>query len=221
MAIASLAWVPVPHFSHFNQETPEKHLPRDSSRVEGYNWNMSTIEQSITTASQLFETPSLGRCELIRGEFVEMSPTGFEHGRLAAEIAGVLRDFVKPRNLGVVTGAETGFVLERNPDTVRAPDVGFIRTERLPSKKMRGFFDGPPDLAVEILSPSDRASEVVAKVHDWLHAGCRSVWVVDPETESITVHESKDRIYELAQSDILTGGEVLPEFSMPVQQIFE
>ena len=181
---------------------------------------MSTIEQTITTAAQLLQTPGLGRCELVRGELIEMSPTGYEHGRLAAEIAGILRDFVKPRRLGAIAGAETGFYIERNPATVRAPDVGFIRSDRLPSKKLRSFFEGPPDLAVEILSPSDRASEVIAKVQDWLHAGCKVVWVVDPVTETIPVHESKDRIFELTKSDSLSGGEILPGFSLSVRDIF-
>ncbi len=147
---------------------------------------MSTIEKNITTAAELLDTPGLGRCELVRGELIEMSPTGFEHSRLAAEIAGILRDFVKPRGLGAITGSEGGFYIERNPDTVRTPDVGFIRQDRLPTKKLSGFFEGPPDLAVEILSPSDRASEVIAKVHEWLHAGCKTVWIVDPETETIS-----------------------------------
>jgi Uma2 family endonuclease len=181
---------------------------------------MSTIERTITTAAELLETPGLGRCELVRGELIEMSPTGYEHGRLAAEIAGILRDFAKPRGLGAITGSEGGFYIERNPDTVRAPDVGFIRSDRLPTKKLRGFFEGPPDLAVEILSPSDRASEVIAKVHEWLRSGCRAVWVVDPETETITVHESKERIFELSKSDTLAGGEVLPGLSVLVQDIF-
>lgn len=181
---------------------------------------MSTIEQTITTAAQLLQTPGLGRCELVRGELIEMSPAGYEHGRLAAEIAGILRDFVKPHSLGAITGAETGFYIERNPDTVRAPDVGFIRSDRLPSKKLSGFFEGPPDLAVEILSPSDRAGEVIAKVQEWLHAGCKTVWIVDPETETITVHESKDRIFELRKSDSLSGGEVLPGFCLSLRDIF-
>jgi Uma2 family endonuclease len=181
---------------------------------------MATLEKTITTAVELLQTPGLGRCELVRGELIEMSPTGYEHGRLAAEIAGILRDFVKPRGLGAITGAETGFYIEHNPDTVRAPDVGFIRSDRLPSAKLSSFFDGPPDLAVEILSPSDRASEVIAKVHEWLHAGCNTVWVVDPETETITVHESKERIFELSKSDMLNGGGVLPEFSVLVRDVF-
>jgi Uma2 family endonuclease len=181
---------------------------------------MATIERTIASAAELLGTPGLGRCELIRGELIEMSPAGYEHGRLAAEIAGILRDFVKPRSLGAITGAETGFLLERNPDTVRAPDVGFICTDRLPPKKLSGFFEGPPDLAVEILSPSDRASEVIAKVREWLTAGCKTVWIVDPETETITVHEGKERISELGKSDSLNGSDILSGFSVPVKVVF-
>ncbi|MCC6124412.1 MAG: Uma2 family endonuclease [Pirellulales bacterium] len=181
---------------------------------------MSTLERTITTAAQLLQTPGLGRCELVRGVFIEMSPAGFMHGRLAARVARILLDFVESRSLGEITGAETGFYIERNPDTVRAPDVGFIRADRLPTKKLSGFFDGPPDLAVEILSPSDRASEVIAKVQEWLHAGCKAVWIVDPETETITVHESKNRIFELSKGDTLSGGDVLPGFGVLVRDIF-
>jgi Uma2 family endonuclease len=191
----------------------------------GKNWSyntfaMSIVEHTITTAEQLVRAPGLGRCELVRGELIEMSPAGYEHGRLAAEIGGILRDFVKPRTLGAITGAETGFYIERNPDTVRAPDVAFIGSARLPTKKLSGYFDGPPDLAVEILSPSDRSGEVLAKVQEWLHAGCKTVWVVDPETETIAVHVSKDHSFLLTLSDILSGGEVLPEFSIIVRDIF-
>ena len=139
-----------------------------------------------------------------------MSPSGSLHAIIAATLAEILCDFVKPRKLGWVFGAEGGFHIHHDPDTVRAPDVAFVSTERMPASVPLGFFPGPPDLAVEILSPSDRASEVIAKVQEWLHAGCRAVWVVDPETETITVHESKERIFELSKLDSLSGGEVLP-----------
>ncbi len=115
-----------------------------------------------------------------------MSPGGFEHGRVALRIGEFVSSFVRQRGLGVATGAETGFQIGRDPDTVRAPDVGFVCAERVPATPTAGFFDGAPDLAVEVLSPSDRASEVLAKVQDWLGAGCRIVWVVDPGTRTST-----------------------------------
>jgi Uma2 family endonuclease len=176
--------------------------------------------QPITTAEQLFQAPDLGRCELLRGELIVMSPAGSEHGMIVAEIAGILRDFVKPRALGVVLGAETGFRVASNPDTVLAPDVAFIRADRVGAGLPKGFFPGPPDLAVEVLSPNDRAGEVFAKVQDWLAAGCASVWLVDPKTQTVTVYGADRKAIMLSSADVLTGGELLPGFNSPVAGIF-
>ena len=149
-----------------------------------------------------------------------MTPAGFEHGRIVSRINGRLESFVERNSLGVVTGAETGFQIGHDPDTVRAPDVGFVSADRVPSETTTGFFQGAPDLAVEVLSPNDRASAVTAKVQDWLAAGCRAVWVVDPGTKSVAVYRSLDRIVVLSRSDSLTGNDVLPDFSLPVAEIF-
>lgn len=180
---------------------------------------MATVDR-LMTAAELFETPGLGRCELVHGELILMTPAGFEHGRISAEIGGLLRDFVRPRALGVVTGGETGFHISREPDTVRAPDAAFIRAERVPPSPVRGFFPEAPDLAVEVLSPGDRASEVLAKAREWLDAGCREVWVLDPETTTISVYRGRDRIVVLDSSDMLIGGDLLPGFSVPVSNVF-
>lgn len=176
--------------------------------------------QTITTAEQLLNAPDLGRCELVRGELIMMSPAGFEHGYVAMALGRLLGNFVSERGLGLVLGAETGFQIGRDPDTVRAPDLGFVRAERVPDKLPRGFFQGPPDLAVEVLSPDDRASELTGKVQGWLEAGCRSVWVVDPETRTVTVYRSRREVEVLGVDDPLSGGDLLPGFSIPVGQIF-
>ena len=149
-----------------------------------------------------------------------MTPAGFEHGRIISRINGRLEIFVERNSLGVVTGAETGFQIGHDPDTVRAPDVGFVCTDRVPSETTTGFFQGAPDLAVEVLSPNDRATAVTAKVQDWLAAGCRAVWVVDPGTKSVTVYHGLDRIVVLSRSGSLTGNDLLPDFRLPVAEIF-
>lgn len=149
-----------------------------------------------------------------------MSPAGSEHGAIAAEMAAVLRDFVKPRRLGVVLGAETGFRIAADPDTVLAPDAAFIVADRVGERLPRGYFPGAPDLAVEVVSPSDRASEVIAKVENWLAAGCLAVWIVDPKTQTVTVYHPNHTATFLQSTDTLAGGALLPDFSIPVADIF-
>ena len=149
-----------------------------------------------------------------------MSPAGSEHGMIALSIGGILWDFVKRHSLGVVLGAETGFKIARDPDTVRAPDVAFIRANRIGDRLPKGYFPGAPDLAVEVLSPDDRAGEVFEKVQNWLDAGCVAVWVVDPKTQSVTVYDAGCKATVLKSSDLLTGGDLLPGFSTPVAEFF-
>ena len=150
-----------------------------------------------------------------------MSPAGFDHGRFASKIVAALENHVARRKSGVVTTAETGFQIAHDPDTVRAPDVAYVRSERIPVGGVKGFFPGAPDLAVEVVSPSDRASEVAAKVLEWLSAGCQAVWVVDPENRTVTVHRSRSDITVLTAADTLDGGDLLPAFSMPVAEAFK
>jgi Uma2 family endonuclease len=181
---------------------------------------MATV-QHLISAEELFLMPNPGRCELVRGELIKIVPAGSEHGGIITEFTLLLGNFVKSEKLGKIFGAETGFIIHRNPDTVRAPDVAFVRADRLPPKLPRGFFDGPPDLAVEVLSPGDRAGEVQAKIHDWLAAGCRSVWIVDPENKSVTLHKSDRDITVLHASDTLTDAEILPGFAVVIGEIFQ
>lgn len=180
---------------------------------------MATTGQ-ITTAEQLLRAPDSGRCELLRGELVMMSPSGFEHGRVVVRVTGPLFRFLQQNPLGVLIDAATGFQIGHNPDTVRAPDVAFVLRDRVPPPSFRGFFQGAPDLAIEVLSPDDRAGEVLAKVWDWLGAGCRAVWILDPRTRTVSVYQSRTQITVLSDEETLTGGEILPGFSMPVSEIF-
>lgn len=148
-----------------------------------------------------------------------MSPAGSRHGAIAARMAHLLLNFVEREKLGEVLGAETGFVIASDPDTVRA-DVAFLRADRVRGGLPQGFFPGAPDLAVEVLSPEDRASEVLAKVEDWLIAGCRAVWVVDPKTRTVTVYRHGGDAVILKTTDTIPGGEVLPGLELPVANVF-
>ncbi|HEX9867573.1 MAG TPA: Uma2 family endonuclease [Candidatus Tectomicrobia bacterium] len=182
---------------------------------------MSTTH-TLTTADELFVMPDDGlRYELVKGELRRMPPAGSEHGAVAINIAVVVAQFVKAHGLGVVFGAETGFKIASNPDTVRAPDLAFIRRERIPAGGIpREFWPGAPDLAVEVISPGDTYTEVEEKVSDWLNAGTRMVLVLNPRTRTVTVYTSHTDVVRLTGSDTLDGGEVLPEFSCRVAELF-
>jgi Uma2 family endonuclease len=166
--------------------------------------------------------PEEGLCELVAGEIVREPAPGEEHGRVAADVLVAVASFVREHRLGRVYAAETGFVVARDPDTVRAPDVAFVTAERLAATVRRGpYFEGAPDLAVEVLSPGNRPGEVDAKVSDYLAGGARVVWVVDPARRSVTVHRPDRDAEVLTATDTLDGGGALPGFRLPVREIFE
>ena len=172
------------------------------------------------TAEELFELPSgQYRYELVKGELLTMSPPGEEHGAIALALGAELYAYVKANKLGVVYAAETGFKLESNPDTVLAPDVSFVARERVGqiSKKYR---EGAPDLAVEVISPNERRSKIEKKVGQWLQLGARVVWIVNPETKSVTVYRPDGSVNVLSESEELTGDDVVPGFKISVSEIF-
>lgn len=179
-----------------------------------------TSVSSISTAEQLWNAGDIGRCELVRGELVMMSPAGPNHGDIALTVGTFLKLHVWKHRLGKAYGAETGFVIGRNPDTVRAPDVAFVQQDRLHLTPRRGFFPGPPDLAVEVLSPDDSASEAMAKVDDWLDAGTIEVWVVDPDRKTVTVTTKGQPARFLRENNELTCEPLLPGFRVAVAELF-
>ncbi len=182
---------------------------------------MSQQLTKLVTAEELFEMGDIGRCELIKGEIIHMAPASAEHGDVSAELLRLIANHVRANQLGKVFAAETGFVIARNPDTTRAPDVAFLRKERVPAKFKRGFFDGPPDLAVEVVSPSDTHSELAAKVDEWLSAGTISVWVVDPPNRTIEVSRAQNQIRRYSVRDILNDEPLLPGFSLSLKDLFQ
>jgi Uma2 family endonuclease len=174
------------------------------------------------TADQLLELQDDGqRHELVTGFVVSEPPAAFRHGEIAAEVFGLLFEFVRRWNLGRVVSADTGLLLARDPDTVRAPDVAFVSRERIEQAGVfRGYFPGAPDLAVEVLSPSERPADVHAKIGDYLEAGARLVWVIDPSRRQVRVHRSLLRPLTLVEKATLDGEDVLPGFSVPVARLF-
>jgi len=159
------------------------------------------------------------RVELVKGVLVVREPPGLRHGRVAMELARRLANHADGRGLGRVYAAETGFTLFRDPDTVRAPDVAFVRSERLLDPEPVGFGDLAPDLVVEVLSPSDRAGAVLAKVADWLSAGTRLVWVVDPERGLARVYRQDGTEALVARDETLDGEDVVPGFSCALSAV--
>ena len=174
------------------------------------------------TAEDLFRLPHDGwRYALFRGELQRMTPAGCRHGKVIVNVTVPLGHHVQVHGLGAVFGAETGFVLARNPDTVLAPDIAFIRRERIPASGLPAtFWEGAPDLAVEVRSPGDTGPEVAEKAASWLSAGTRVVWVVDPRRESVTIHEPGATPRRLVVPEVLDGTPLFPAFRLPLADIF-
>jgi Uma2 family endonuclease len=180
------------------------------------------VRRSLMIAEELFELPGDDyKYELVEGELIRMAPTGGEHGVLTIRLGHLLYEHVTAHDLGIVCGAETGFVLRRTPDTVRAPDAAFIAKDHVPTSGVpKTYWPFPPDLAVEVVSPSDRFDDVQTKVNEYLTAGTRLVWVVNPTTRTIFVYHSARDVRALGEEDELDGEEVIPGFRCPVRQIF-
>jgi Uma2 family endonuclease len=170
---------------------------------------MATMARRATEADLWDRSSADVRCELVDGEIVEMSPAGGRHGQICVGIIGVLREFVKPRALGRLFDSSTGFRLPNG--NVRAPDVSFVAAERA-SVVDAGFVPLAPDLAVEVLSPSDQPRQVLDKIGDYLSAGTRLVWVVDPVTGSVAVYRALTDVRTVAADESLDGGDVLAGF---------
>jgi len=182
---------------------------------------MATANQ-LMTAEELLRMPDDGyRYELVRGELRKMAPAGHLHGRIAINITTPLDRHVRAHNLGAVYAAETGFKLASNPDVVRAPDVAYIQRERVEEiGEVEGYWPGAPDLAVEVISPSDTYADVQEKVVDWIEAGTRIVILVIPRKRTVTVYRSLTDIVMLTEHDILDGGDVVPGWKIPVRELF-
>lgn len=185
---------------------------------------MSTAAPPKLTAEQFARLPEPAdgsKQELVRGEIVTMPPPGFRHGEVTLQVGFLLKTFLKGRPLGRVV-IETGVRTEHNPDTVRGPDVSYWSFDRLPgTRKIVSYPKMPADLCVEVRSPSNKPRKLLAKVAEYLRAGVRTVWVVDPKDETVTVFRRPGRGSKLQRDDVLTAEDVLPGFRCLVSELFE
>jgi Uma2 family endonuclease len=174
---------------------------------------------TLMTAEELLHTSIPDRrTELVKGILVVREPAGDRHGRVTMNLTIRLGTYVERAAAGQLFAAETGFTLSRAPDTVRAADIAFVRRERL-SEPIPGFPELAPDLVVEVLSPGDRPGEVLAKVADWLSAGVRLVWIVDPERRLARVYRRDGSETTVTADGALDGEDVLPGFSCPLASV--
>lgn len=176
----------------------------------------------LRTAEDLLQFQDPGKtAELVRGVLVVREPPGTRHGAKAARLTVRVGAFVEQHALGEVFAQDTGFKIATDPDTVRAPDVAFVARDRLEQITDEGYAELAPDLVAEILSPSDRPGDVLEKVGQWLSAGARLVWVLDPERGQVRVYRADGSVTVLGLNEMLDGEDVLPGFQCPVRDILQ
>jgi len=176
----------------------------------------------LTTADELLQMPDDGmRYELVRGELLTMSPAGARHGRVAVRLGRLLDAYVEEAGIGVAFGAETGFLISRDPDTVRAPDAAFVSKERFEAVgDTEKYWPGAPDFAAEVISPKDTFHEVQTKALEWLAAGTIIVLVLDPDQQTATVYRGQGDTHVHRPDDTLDLSDAVPGFTVPVADLF-
>ena len=186
---------------------------------------MST-QKTLLTADQFYDfcCKNDGRYELVQGEVVILSPVNDEHSGIAINIGTAFNNYSRRYGFGQA-GVEAGYMLLTGPDTVRGPDVSFRLVPRSERRQSVGFLPGAPDIAIEVVSPSNRAAQVERKAREYLAAGSRRVWVVYPATvraaRCVVVHRADGRVITYAGDDVITDEELLPGFSLPLAETFE
>ena len=175
------------------------------------------------TAAELLALPDDGchRYALVRGRLITMSPSSSKPAIVAGRVFRPLSNFVEEQRLGVCGGADWGFRLATDPDTVRSPDCAFVRAERVPAEGLPdGFWPGAPDLAVEVLSPSNRFAEILERVEDYLAAGTRLIWILDPERRTARVFRPDRAPIVVGEHGVLSGEDVLPGFTLRLAEVW-
>jgi len=174
----------------------------------------------LLTAEEFFALPGSRHQELIYGEVIDVMPPGRKHGKLAFRIGKLLDRWVE-KNPGGEIGVESGFIIKRDPDVVRSPDVYYVRPERLPEGDVaEGFWTIAPDLAIEVVSPNDTAGEVRAKVREYLAAGSAAVWVIYPNTREVIAHTPDGLAHTYGPGSTLEMPDLLPGFNLVINEVF-
>lgn len=181
----------------------------------------TTTVPKVLTAAEFDALGDIGRADLIRGRVVLLSRPKPKHGRIAQNISRALDGYVHPRKLGRVYGSEIGYLVERDPDTVRSPDVSFVRAEVAEAHDEDEWYPHAPDLAIEMMSPKDSPAEVDQEVRLWLAQGGRSVWVLDPKRRSAEVRRPDGSVERVPADGLLQDQAVLPGFSMPLRDALD
>lgn len=158
--------------------------------------------------------------ELVRGEVIELPSPMKPHGAVCMNVGFVLMTYVRQRGFGYLTCNDSGVILERDPDTVRGPDVALYEDANTFAELHPKYGEVPPRLAVEVLSPSDRIGKVMRKIMDYMHNGVDLVWLIDPETRNVTVHRPGKEAYVVEENQEITGEDVLPDFRCLVSELF-
>lgn len=157
--------------------------------------------------------------ELVRGQLVVREPPGTRHGAIAANLAYYLGAFVRRHSLGIVCAQDTGFKIGSAPDTVRAPDVAVLVRDKAGRIPNQGYAELAPDLLAEIVSPSEAPHEVLAKVAEWLAAGTRLIWVIDPAREEACIYRRDGSLRVVTKCESLDGEDVVPGFTCSLEHI--
>lgn len=179
------------------------------------------IRHSPLTGEDVFALGDIGRAELVKGEIVRMSPTGYAHGLIESQIVHLLRTFVMKHRSGRVLTGEVGIYTHRDPDSVRAADVAYMSHERLAQVQSESYLDVAPDLIVEIISPGDRWTHIEDKLEEYFAIDVRLVWLVNPRKREVCVYRAPTDITKFTHDDTLSGGDVLPGFEVAVAELFE
>lgn len=177
-------------------------------------------EPERITGKELATMEDVNRSELVKGELVRMSPAGHPHGFYEVNFGAILFNFVREHKLGRVIGGEVGIYTGRDPDTIRAADVAFISNERMSQVQSQSYLDVAPELVIEILSPSDSWMMVSQKIEEYFTSDVVQIWIADPKRQQVDVYASPTDFERFSAGDTLSGGDVLPGFSVAVAELF-